>query len=122
MRSNVGFSRFSAVAILIALAFLVVGGGRLGGYSTAAQGATTAATAAGTGGAIPPCPEVAMATQAATASGNAQGCVPVADNALFMDILTNPSNYYVNVHNADFPGGVVRGQIEPQDHDATGTK
>ncbi len=27
------------------------------------------------------------------------------------DIATHPEDYYVNVHNAEFPGGAVRGQL-----------
>jgi hypothetical protein len=38
------------------------------------------------------------------------GCV-AADPILLADIQANPSNYYVNLHNARFPGGFVRGQL-----------
>lgn len=27
------------------------------------------------------------------------------------DILSDPSDFYVNIHNGDFPGGAVRGQL-----------
>ena len=30
-------------------------------------------------------------------------------------ILANPAAYYVNVHNADYPGGAVRGQLGAQE-------
>ena len=38
------------------------------------------------------------------------GCVSV-DPALAAAIVANPAGYYVNVHNADFPAGAVRGQL-----------
>lgn len=38
------------------------------------------------------------------------GCVDVTA-ALAKAILKNPAGYYVNVHNAEFPAGAVRGQL-----------
>lgn len=39
------------------------------------------------------------------------GCVEGIERDLLKDIRKNPQNYYVNVHNADFPGGAIRGQL-----------
>ena len=39
------------------------------------------------------------------------GCTTGVDEELIKDIRQNPQNYYVNVHNAPFPGGAVRGQL-----------
>jgi hypothetical protein len=44
------------------------------------------------------------------ASGSSSGCVS-ADRALIKDIIQNPEEYYVNVHNAEFQPGAVRGQL-----------
>jgi hypothetical protein len=46
----------------------------------------------------------------APASGMSSGCASV-DRELIKAILHNPENYYVNVHNAEYPGGAVRGQL-----------
>ncbi|MGH9844069.1 MAG: CHRD domain-containing protein, partial [Blastocatellia bacterium] len=46
----------------------------------------------------------------AAADGAWKGCVN-ADKALIKDLMDNPANYYVNVHNAEFPNGAVRGQL-----------
>lgn len=40
------------------------------------------------------------------------GCTAVA-SALADDIIAHPTNYYVNYHTAQFPGGEVRGQLIP---------
>lgn len=49
-------------------------------------------------------------TLAAPSDGDSSGCVTVA-RALARDILRDPGDYYVNVHNAAFPLGAVRGQL-----------
>ncbi len=43
-------------------------------------------------------------------SGKSAGCA-TADAAVITDILANPGGYYVNVHNAEFRGGAIRGQL-----------
>jgi CHRD domain-containing protein len=40
----------------------------------------------------------------------ATGCVDV-NAALLNDIIKNPENYYVNIHNVDFPGGALAGVL-----------
>ena len=42
--------------------------------------------------------------------GSSDGCVEV-DRAEAKDILKNPADYYVNVHNAEYPAGALRGQL-----------
>lgn len=42
--------------------------------------------------------------------GSSKACAEVA-RQLVLDILKTPADYYVNVHNAEFPGGAVRGQL-----------
>jgi CHRD domain len=43
-------------------------------------------------------------------NGRATGCVEASPD-LLAQIVANPSGYYVNLHNARFPAGAVRGQL-----------
>jgi hypothetical protein len=47
---------------------------------------------------------------AAPADGSSEACVTVT-RELALEILKQPSNYYVNVHNPAFRSGAVRGQL-----------
>ena len=60
---------------------------------------------------------------AAPADGNAADCLTEGETGpgttpkfptgeTVADILANPEDYYVNVHNAEYPGGAIRGQLE----------
>ncbi len=57
---------------------------------------------------------------AAPADGNAADCLTEGEAGKFVgdqtvaEILANPEDYYVNVHNAEYPGGAIRGQLAPQ--------
>ena len=54
---------------------------------------------------------IVVSLKAPDANGLARGCVKVK-RAELKDIRRNPKMYYVNVHNAAFPGGAVRGQLQ----------
>jgi hypothetical protein len=43
-------------------------------------------------------------------TGSVNDCVTL-DADRIGDIQRNPANYYVNVQNAEFPGGAIRGQL-----------
>lgn len=47
----------------------------------------------------------------APANGRSQGCVSGKADIL-ADIAANPSRYYINVANAEFPNGAIRGQLK----------
>ncbi len=42
--------------------------------------------------------------------GTTSGCVP-AESRTIAGIIADPTGYYVNVHNTEFPGGALRGQL-----------
>ena len=44
-------------------------------------------------------------------SGSSSGCVENINTRVAKNILQNPEQYYVNVHNAEWPSGAVRGQL-----------
>jgi hypothetical protein len=43
--------------------------------------------------------------------GRSDGCAQNVDPELIRALLRNPRDYYVNVHNAEYPGGAIRGQL-----------
>jgi hypothetical protein len=45
-------------------------------------------------------------------SGHASGCVEGVTEDLIEEIGNNPEAFYVNLHNAAFPGGAIRGNLE----------
>jgi hypothetical protein len=51
-----------------------------------------------------------FAEDSALAGNSKSGCVQ-ADAEVVAAIASKPSNYYVNVHSADFPKGEIRGQL-----------
>ncbi len=44
------------------------------------------------------------------ADGSVEECVQI-DKDLAKALMQSPANYYVNVHNAEFPAGAIRGQL-----------
>ncbi len=71
--------------------------------------ATAAHIHVGAAGTAPP-NNVVVTLSAPDASGFSSGCTTV-DRDLALDILKNPEDYYVNVHNMPHPTGAIRGQL-----------
>jgi hypothetical protein len=46
----------------------------------------------------------------APTSGMSEGCFAISREQA-MELIRNPEDYYINVHNAEFPGGALRGQL-----------
>jgi hypothetical protein len=45
-----------------------------------------------------------------------KGCVDDLDVGLLREIRRHPRRFYVNIHNADFPDGAIRGQLKRNGH------
>ena len=45
-----------------------------------------------------------------------KGCVTGLDPAVLKDIKRHPRQYYVNIHNSEFPDGAIRGQLKRSGH------
>ena len=43
-------------------------------------------------------------------SGMSEGCQSIAP-ALAAELLSTPAEFYVNIHNPQYPGGAIRGQL-----------
>jgi len=61
-------------------------------------------------GAIDASGPVVVGLKAPDPTGKVKDCA-TADEAVVKDILQNPQDYYVNVHNAEFKAGAIRGQL-----------
>lgn len=61
-----------------------------------------------------------VAVLAGPEDGNAADCLtegesgkfPTGEPGIVQRILDNPSDFYINVHNPEYPAGAVRGQLE----------
>jgi hypothetical protein len=54
---------------------------------------------------------IVVGLTAPNAAGTSRGCTSGLDADLLREILQSPEAFYVNVHNAPYPAGAVRGQL-----------
>ena len=59
---------------------------------------------------VPPDPGPVVVPLNAPTDGSSEGCATVT-RALAQELIRHPERFYVNVHNDDFPGGAVRGNL-----------
>ncbi len=65
-----------------------------------------------------------VAALAGPEDGNAADCLtegeegkfPTGETGIVQRILNNPEDFYVNVHNPQYPNGVIRGQLQSSSH------
>jgi hypothetical protein len=79
-------------------------------YELKVKGIATANAAHIHAGAAGKAGGVKVPLEAPKADGTAKSCATV-DRELLQQIMDNPSDYYVNVHNAEYPNGALRGQL-----------
>lgn len=46
--------------------------------------------------------------------GTSEGCNEAAEAETLQAIIDDPAGYYVNLHNEEFPGGAIRGQLSAE--------
>ena len=77
------------------------------------EGATAAHIHKGVAGVAGPIKVELFEDATGSPGPTAEGCVKDQKKRLLRKIARKPQRFYVNVHNDDFPGGAIRGQLEP---------
>ncbi len=91
-------------------------------FTLTAAGLATAPTAAHIHrGASTVSGQIVVPLNAPFTNGFASGSVTAVDDSLIREIVGNPSNFYVNIHNGSFPGGAIRGQLQAAPGTPVGT-
>ena len=79
-------------------------------YELEVKGIGTANAAHIHAGAAGKAGDVKVPLEAPSSEGKSKACATV-DRELVQQIMDRPSDYYVNVHNAEYPNGALRGQL-----------